>query len=116
VHSRPMSLNGYSWVEGNVINMVDPSGAIASGQCWQTCYDNPCTFPIAGDSCRAEGGELSNQFFRCMENCLDYTSSGQANLAMALNSSCMNPQTFNSDTTVIRLRYVRPCGTVLPLF
>lgn len=23
---RPMSLNGYSWVEGNVVNAVDPSG------------------------------------------------------------------------------------------
>src|SRR5690606_10286601 len=26
VQNRPMSLNGYSWVEGNVPNMVDPSG------------------------------------------------------------------------------------------
>ncbi len=24
--ARPMSLNGYSWVEGNVVNAVDPSG------------------------------------------------------------------------------------------
>ena len=22
---RPMSLNGYSWVEGNVVNLIDPS-------------------------------------------------------------------------------------------
>ncbi|MDX2139882.1 MAG: RHS repeat-associated core domain-containing protein [Chloroflexota bacterium] len=27
---RPMSLNGYSWVEGNVVNWNDPSGAIPS--------------------------------------------------------------------------------------
>lgn len=26
IHDRAMSLNGYSWVEGNVINMIDPSG------------------------------------------------------------------------------------------
>jgi RHS repeat-associated protein len=26
IHNRPMSLNGYSWVEGNVVNGVDPSG------------------------------------------------------------------------------------------
>nr|WP_275944777.1 RHS repeat-associated core domain-containing protein [Phototrophicus methaneseepsis] len=26
IQNRPMSLNGYSWVEGNVINAVDPSG------------------------------------------------------------------------------------------
>jgi RHS repeat-associated protein len=26
IHNRPMSLNGYAWVEGNVVNMVDPSG------------------------------------------------------------------------------------------
>lgn len=28
---RPMSLNGYSWVEGNPINMVDPSGTCPAG-------------------------------------------------------------------------------------
>ena len=26
LHDRPMSLNGYSWVEGNVPNATDPSG------------------------------------------------------------------------------------------
>jgi RHS repeat-associated protein len=26
MHNRPMSLNGYSWVEGNVVNATDPSG------------------------------------------------------------------------------------------
>ena len=30
MQDRPMSLNGYSWVEGNVSNMIDPSGL--SGQ------------------------------------------------------------------------------------
>jgi RHS repeat-associated protein len=29
VHNRPMSLNGYAWVEGNVPNMIDPSGEFA---------------------------------------------------------------------------------------
>jgi len=26
VHGRPMSMNGYSWVEGNVANKIDPTG------------------------------------------------------------------------------------------
>jgi RHS repeat-associated protein len=28
IHDRPMSLNGYAWVEGNVMNGIDPSGLI----------------------------------------------------------------------------------------
>lgn len=28
IHDRPMSLNGYSWVEGNFPNWIDPSGKI----------------------------------------------------------------------------------------
>jgi len=28
VHNRPMSVNGYSWVEGNPINRVDPFGLV----------------------------------------------------------------------------------------
>lgn len=35
---RPMSLNGYSWVEGNVPNAVDPSGRIYElPSMWATC-------------------------------------------------------------------------------
>jgi RHS repeat-associated protein len=30
VSARPMSLNGYSWVEGNPIDMIDPSGFCAT--------------------------------------------------------------------------------------
>jgi hypothetical protein len=30
IHDRPMSLNGYAWVEGNVSNAIDPSGRISS--------------------------------------------------------------------------------------
>jgi len=32
VATRPMSLNGYSWVEGNPINFIDPSGECVSEQ------------------------------------------------------------------------------------
>ncbi len=35
--ARPMSLNGYSWVEGNVPNMVDPSGLTIN---WSNLYEN----------------------------------------------------------------------------
>ncbi|MCA0457794.1 MAG: M23 family metallopeptidase [Chloroflexi bacterium] len=31
--NRPMSLNGYSWVEGNVLNAVDPTGRIPCMLC-----------------------------------------------------------------------------------
>ncbi len=34
VASRPMSLNSYSWVEGNVPNATDPSGYAPSLSCW----------------------------------------------------------------------------------
>jgi RHS repeat-associated protein len=37
---RAMSLNGYSWVEGNTINYVDPSGL--------TCFDLQLGTDIAG--------------------------------------------------------------------
>jgi RHS repeat-associated protein len=48
---RPMSLNGYGWVEGNVINRIDPSGLCAgnigevddlrspNSSCWRRSYE-----------------------------------------------------------------------------
>jgi RHS repeat-associated protein len=42
VHGRPMSVNGYSWVEGNPINWVDPTGK-CTGQtryeCEMCCWE-----------------------------------------------------------------------------
>ena len=38
VHSRPMSLNGYSWVEGNPVMNVDPSGMQSEAE-WRTALD-----------------------------------------------------------------------------
>jgi RHS repeat-associated protein len=32
IHERPMSLNGYSWVGGNVVNAIDPSGLCSALQ------------------------------------------------------------------------------------
>jgi RHS repeat-associated protein len=40
--ARAMSLNGYSWVEGNVINAVDPSGI---------CWDHPMTTSDQQNQC-----------------------------------------------------------------
>jgi hypothetical protein len=37
VHNRPMSVNGYSWVEGNVANWIDPRGMSASCMSNQVC-------------------------------------------------------------------------------
>ena len=31
LHDRPMSLNGYSWVEGNPVMYIDPSGLSCDG-------------------------------------------------------------------------------------
>jgi hypothetical protein len=63
-----MSLNGYSWVEGNVVNAVDPSGMIYElPSLWDSCADfqfvsgqicpdpeNPfCGFTVPGTRCPA---------------------------------------------------------------
>ena len=48
---RPMSLNGYSWVEGNVINRVD-----ASGLCWA----NPSASPEQQSRCADAWHEYTN--------------------------------------------------------
>ena len=40
--ARPMSLNGYSYVEGNVVNAVDPSGAFA----WDSYDSNDNSYLI----------------------------------------------------------------------
>jgi RHS repeat-associated protein len=47
IHDRPMSLNGYSWVEGNVVNMVDPSGLAYN--IWVAAFISPpeINFPFA---------------------------------------------------------------------
>jgi len=55
INSRPMSMNGYSWVEGNVANWTDPSGRqtydpdrsiSAVAECYAECLDNPCYFNL----------------------------------------------------------------------
>ena len=47
---RPMSLNGYSWVEGNTPNMVDPTG-MAMVDIWVAAFiaPNMIEFPFAAD-------------------------------------------------------------------
>ena len=37
ISSRPMSLNGYSWVEGQFPNATEPSGRETRLQYYQTC-------------------------------------------------------------------------------
>ncbi len=40
--SRPMSLNGYSWVEGNIPNVADPTGLIGETPgMWDRCMGSP---------------------------------------------------------------------------
>ena len=45
---RPMSLNGYSWVEGNVVNMVDPSGMCQQPTNWGDLVDINCYYSAKG--------------------------------------------------------------------
>ncbi|MCL4248817.1 MAG: hypothetical protein KJ065_11790 [Anaerolineae bacterium] len=44
VAQRPMSLNGYSWVEGNVPNAGDPSGLCAQPTQWWNPIDANCYY------------------------------------------------------------------------
>lgn len=45
--SRPMSLNGYNWVEGQVVNGIDPSGKILeSPATWNTCLQDTIPTPM----------------------------------------------------------------------
>jgi RHS repeat-associated protein len=42
IHNRPMSLNGYAWVEGNTANRVDSSGM---------CWDHPMSTSAQTNQC-----------------------------------------------------------------
>ncbi len=82
IHDRPMSLNGYSWVEGNTPNRVDPNGmsvALASvlntGLCGilSQIDDCGCTKPIVVIGANGEpipGQSVSiRQYIDCIRNC-----------------------------------------------
>ena len=49
---RPMSLNGYSWVEGNPVMMTDPYGE---------CPDNPAWYDVVGIRCRYLARRLASR-------------------------------------------------------
>ena len=62
VQNRPMSLNGYSWVEGNVPNLVDASGMNPS-DCACFCAENG-SGPYSSDCfvrCVLDGGITRNE-------------------------------------------------------
>lgn len=58
---RPMSLNGYSWGEGNVPNLIDPSGAVCQS--------------ILPESCC--GPDITNWFMRVVNANTSYDGAGQ---------------------------------------
>jgi hypothetical protein len=48
---RPMSLNGYAWVEGNPVMHTDPSGMIMeSPATWDACFVQPGEQPVPSSS------------------------------------------------------------------
>jgi hypothetical protein len=66
---RVMSLNGYSWVEGNVVNAVDPSGMISgfgvvhmlNSACYMQQTPSACTLNNRIDVIASFGRQESNQ-------------------------------------------------------
>lgn len=51
---RPMSLNGYSWVEGNVINRIDPNGKSTCGV--------PISIRMQNSNCPPQGATACERF------------------------------------------------------
>jgi len=67
VYSRPMSLNGYSWVEGDVVNAVDPTGMCIEKE---FCYRHmpPHVQCMCFDMCTPPATEAELQRFGCKSN------------------------------------------------
>ncbi|MBL8166066.1 MAG: hypothetical protein JNJ61_29055 [Anaerolineae bacterium] len=57
VAARAMSLNGYSWVEGNVANVVDPSGMIGQGDHY-SCHCGWLDWGILKDMMKSDSSSL----------------------------------------------------------
>lgn len=77
----PMTLNGYSWVEGNVVNAVDPTGMQSGMQISQLCYQNAQSFPGVVDDavCAAidvmvNGQQYTDSFFQTINQVFTTTS------------------------------------------
>ena len=82
VYSRPMSLNGYSWAEGNVVNGIDPAGE-------QTCLPPMVASALSASSgagtitsgCRRYCERQGSYYFigfdqtQCESNCLAESNS-----------------------------------------
>jgi RHS repeat-associated protein len=60
IPNRPMSLNGYSWVEGNVANAIDPTG--------RSCVTSDCIRTCAGVASTIGGGS-STAWATCILGC-----------------------------------------------
>jgi RHS repeat-associated protein len=56
---RPMSLNGYSWVEGNTPNLVDPSGGCGQPTNWFDPIDANCYYSADGLARRFSNGDAT---------------------------------------------------------
>jgi len=78
VHNRPMSVNGYSWVEGNVANWSDPTGKaywtpgrqrLATNHPWYAPHHAVQTIAMAGDQTSIHAEYPVNiGFFRADDN------------------------------------------------
>jgi len=66
--NRPMSLNGYSWVEGNTPNATDPSGTISVNDAYRELNEiiGICQQPPEeSTACKRLLGEICNTLINC---------------------------------------------------
>lgn len=68
IMDRAMSLNGYSWVEGNTSNAVDPRGMCAQPTEWWNPVDVNCYYSVVGLAQRFSQGnsQAYNEWFNVL--------------------------------------------------
>jgi RHS repeat-associated protein len=95
VMQRPMSLNGYSWVEGNTVNATDASGAFASLN-----SANPLALLNSLNSC-SYGSSLSGN--NCVQNCAYAYAFDTTGLLMSnCLATCNRNETLDRRNTAVQ--------------
>jgi RHS repeat-associated protein len=82
---RPMSLNGYSWVEGNVPNAIDPTGNCGQPTNWGDLIDQNCYYSAEGLARRFSNGDSAA--YQAWFNVLIQKSWGELKLLEGLGTA-----------------------------